>query len=67
MEKLIGKGKHMVKVGTHLHTNMISKPGIVRKGEDKLRILEMYFKLNDQQLKTILFINVLVAQSCLTL
>ena len=50
MEKLIGKGKHIVKVGNHLHTNMISKPGIVRKGEDKLRILEMFFKLNDQQL-----------------
>ena len=35
MEKLIGKGKHTVKVGNYLHTSMISKQGIVRKGEDK--------------------------------
>ena len=56
MEKLTGKGKHMVKVGNHLHTNRISKPAIVRKGEHKCRLLEMHLKLKDQQLKTILFI-----------
>ena len=33
MEKLTVKGKHTVKVGNHLHTNMISKPGTVRRGE----------------------------------
>ena len=53
MEKLIGKGKHTVKVGNYLHTSMISKQGIVRKGEDKWRILEMHFKLKDQQLNLV--------------
>ena len=28
MEKLTGKGKHTVKEGNHLYTNMISKPAI---------------------------------------
>ena len=31
MGKLIGKGKHAVKVENHSHTNMISKPAIVRR------------------------------------
>ena len=31
MRKLIGKGKHAVKVENHSHTNMISKPAIVRR------------------------------------
>ena len=56
MGKLISKGKHKVKVGNHLHTNMISKPAIVGRGEHKCRILEMHWKLSDQQLKTILYI-----------
>ena len=30
MKKLTDKGKHTVKVGNHLHTN-ISKPGIARR------------------------------------
>ena len=29
-KKLTGKGKHIVKVGSNLHTNMISKPAIMR-------------------------------------
>ena len=33
MEKLTGKGKHTVKVGNHLHTNMISKPTIMRRAQ----------------------------------
>ena len=55
MEKLTGKGKHTVKVGNHPHTNMISKPATVRR-DHKCRILEMHWKLKDQQLKTFLFI-----------
>ena len=31
MEKLTSKGKHTVKVGNHPHTNMISKPTIMRR------------------------------------
>ena len=30
MGKLTGKGKHIVKVGNHQHTNVISKPPIIR-------------------------------------
>ena len=63
MEKLTGKGKHTVKVGNHPHTNMISKPAIVRRGEYKCRILEMDLKLKDQQLKTILFTYRLLYQN----
>ena len=53
MGKLISKGKHIVKVGNHPHKNMISKPIIMRGVEYKCRILEMYLKKRDQQLKTI--------------
>ena len=56
MGKLTGKGKHTVKVGNHPHTNMISKPAIMRRGEYKCKILEMHLKLKNQQLKTILYI-----------
>ena len=63
MEKLTGKGKHTVKIGNHLHTNTMSKPAIVRRGEHKCRILEMHLKLKDQQLKTILFIYRLLYQN----
>ena len=38
MEKLTSKGKHKVKVGNHPHTNMISKPAVVRRAEYKYRI-----------------------------
>ena len=31
MEKLTGKGKHTVKVGNNPHTNMISKPAVMRR------------------------------------
>jgi len=54
MQKLTGKSKHTVKVGNHPHTNMISKPEIMRRGV-KCRILEMHLKLRDQQLKTVLY------------
>ena len=62
MGKLIGKGKHTVKVGNYPHTNMISKPGIARR-EHKCRRLEMHLKLKDQQLKTILFIYRMLYQN----
>ena len=42
-EKLTGKGKYMVKVGNHLHTNMIPKAAI--GGEHKWTILGMHLKL----------------------
>ena len=31
MGKLTGKGKHTVMVGNHPHTNMVSKPAIMRR------------------------------------
>ena len=31
MGKLISKGKHIIKVRNHPHTNMISKPAIMRR------------------------------------
>ena len=63
MEKLISKGKHTVKLGNHPHTNMISKPAVMRKGEYRCRILEMHLKLKDQQFKTILYIYRLLYQN----
>ena len=63
MEKLTSKIKHTVRVGNHLHTNMISKPTTVRQGDHKHRILEMHSKLKDQQLKTILHIYRLLYQN----
>ena len=56
MEKLMSKGKHTVKVGNHLQTNMISKPDTVGRGQHKCRILEVHLKLKDQQFKILLFI-----------
>ena len=40
--KLTSKVKPKVKVENHPHTNMISKPTTVRRGEYKCRILEMH-------------------------
>ena len=34
-KKLTGKGKHIVKVGNHQHTNVISKPAIMRRVQMK--------------------------------
>ena len=61
--KLTGKGKHTVKVENHPHTNMISKPAIVRKEEYKCRILEIHLKLRDQQFSIILYIYRLLYQN----
>ena len=63
MGKLTTKGKHTAEVGNHPHTNMISKPAIVRKGKYNYRILEMQLKLKDQQLKTILYVYSLLYQN----
>ena len=62
MRKHIGKGKHNIKVGNHLLTNMISKLPNMKKGEDKSRTLKMYLKIRDQQPKTILYIYRLLYQ-----
>ena len=56
------KVKHTVKVGSHLHTNMISNPATVRRKEHKCSILKMHLKEKDQQRKTILFIYGLLYQ-----
>ena len=55
MEKLPSKGKYSVKVGNHVHTNVILKPEIGER-KHKWRILEIHMKLKDQQLKIVLFI-----------
>ena len=52
MVKLTANSKHPLKVGNHPQTH-IPKPGIMRRGEYKCRILKMHLKLRDQQLKTI--------------
>ena len=61
--KLTRKDKCTVNVGNHLHTYMISKQVIVRRGEHKYRILEMHLKLRNQQLKTTLYIYRLLNQN----
>ena len=45
---LIKKGKHLLKVENHLHTNT-SKLAIVRRGGHKCRIQEIHLQLRDQQ------------------
>ena len=60
MGKLTGKSKHTVKVGNHPHTNMISKPVIMRGRDYKCRIFEIHLKLRDKQLKTIMYVYVCV-------
>ena len=52
-----------LKVGKTPHTNMISKPAIVRRGQYKCRILEMPLKLREQQLEIILYICRLLYQN----
>ena len=64
MGKLTGKGKHTVNVGNHPHTNIISKPAIIRGGEYKCRIFDIHLKLRDQQLKTIMYVYSLLYQNC---
>ena len=51
MTRLASKGIHIVRVGNHPHTNMLSKPDIMRRGGYKCRIMEMHLQLRDQQLK----------------
>ena len=63
MEKLTGKDKHTVKVENHPHTNMLSKPTMVRRGEYKCRIFDTHLKLKDLQLETILLIYRLLYQN----
>ena len=58
MRKLTGRGKLKVKVGNILHTNMMSKLAILRRGVYKCLILEMHLKLKDQQLKTLIYIYI---------
>ena len=53
MEELTSKGKHTVNIGNYLHTNMISKPAIVRKAQ--VQDIGNAFEIKDQQLNTILF------------
>ena len=57
MGKLIRKGKHMVKEGDHLHTNIISKPVNFERRRDKCRMFKMYLKVRYQQPKTIMYIQ----------
>ena len=56
MTRFTGKGIYIVKVGNHPHTNVLRKPGIVRRGGYKCR--EINFQLKDQELKkNILYIQ----------
>ena len=54
MRKLTGKGKHILKLGSHPNTNMILKSVVVRRGGYKCRILEMHLEFRNKELKTIL-------------
>jgi len=49
---------NIVKIENHPHTNMVSKPAILRKGEYKCRRMGTHFNLRDQQFKTILYIYI---------
>ena len=62
MQNLIGKGKRTIKVGNRSHTNMVSKPALVRRGKYKYGILEMHLKLRDQKQKIILRVPVVAQQ-----
>ena len=53
MRRLTSKGKHIVNIENDSHTNMLTKPEMMRKGEYKCRILKMHLQLRDQQFKTI--------------
>ena len=65
MEKLTVKGKHTVKVGNHIHTNMILKSAIVRRAQ--IQDMGNNLKLKDQQQKTILFIYRLLYQNLMVI
>ena len=62
MKKSTNKGKYTIKVGHHLHKYDM-KSAIMRRGEYKCRILQMYLKLKEQQLQTILFTYRLLYQN----
>ena len=63
MGKLTSKGKHTVKIGNHLHANVISKLLNMRGGEYMCRIFEIHLKLRDQQIKTTVYIYRLLYQN----
>ena len=49
--KFISKGKCTIKVEIHLHTNMMSKLAIARRGVYRCMILEMHLKWETSNLK----------------
>ena len=59
MEKLTGKGKHIVKVQNHTHKNMISKPSAVRRAQmqDTRHTFEMKRPATSNNLVYIIFLN----------
>ena len=63
MGKLISKVKYMIKVENYPHTNIISKPATMRRGEYKYKKLELHLKLGDQQLKTCMYIHCYIKTS----
>ena len=60
MTRLISKGMHIVKVGSHPYPDMLPKPEIMRRGGYECRTLEMCLQLKDQQLKTIIYVYIYV-------
>ena len=55
-----GKVKHTEKVGNHPHANVIYRLVIMRGGEYKCRVFEMYLQLKSQQVKSIMYMYVCV-------
>ena len=51
LRRLTSKGKHIVKVGNHPHTNMLPKPEILRREGYDCKILEVHLQLRAQKLK----------------
>lgn len=51
MDKLTNKGKHIEKVGSHPHKNILSKPVIMKGWEYKCRIFEIHLKLEISNVK----------------
>ena len=62
MTRLMSKGICIVKVGNHLHTNILPKAEIMRRGGYKFRIPRCICN-RDQELKTILYIYGLLYQN----